>query len=656
MTDSDHEHDANGDAEHGAEGAREPRMLMPFFQGWYRNFARDFWTRPAIAYAIVFIGIWVLMTFIHFAWTVHINGVDPYYHIHKAVWYRDNGVFHAPEGLTTTQNSMWRRTWGDKEWLYHVMLSAFMIGWEKDAKVGADGNKEHRHSRFVDFELEKLSDERYANGQPVRTWPFEGTDTLEKRGKFGAAFMATLLVFSVFVLMRKHGLPLVGVLLLLIAIGGDFWWYRVFMLRPHVFSITLMLWCWHFTVRNKLWSLVALGAIYTLAYTAAHAFLAVVVTVVVAKWTMGERFRGGMIAGALGGLLLGFGLHPGTYGYLHVWLIQTVPVLSKSIFRPVVDGLQKTGLIDLVPGFIRDYMTDSTQLNMGRELNPINTAELIGGLWTVWAPMPVLLWAALALRVKLRRVTLTLFCMCVCWGIMFCLSRRMVEYWAPFCVLFYMFAIADIWRAVKWQYQFTYRPWRTSLLLFPTLAILVTVSVIGGMKAKEVTVDNSKAQNQRSALLFLRDLVETRHDAGAIVFHSEWHDYVAACHYAPEYRYLVGLDPNFIYFDDKDVWQMWRDVVHEGKTHIYDPRFDTTHRFDEVIRNEFRAKYVLVDSGFGRFVGNLNAYPDRFSLLFEDKDENGQRRGYMVYEVLASGAGDPFPSIPPRGDDREPGS
>ncbi|MFA5029826.1 MAG: hypothetical protein WC518_03765 [Patescibacteria group bacterium] len=198
-------------------------------------------------------------------------------------------------------------------------------------------------------------------------------------------------------------------------------------------------------------------------------------------------------------------------------------------------------------------------------------------------------------------------------------SRRNIEYLVPFCLLFVamVFSAASQLKEVKGALAvFRERIWQTlfikqsvNLLLIAALVLLFANSLLG------VKSSLSRGWNF-NYLQAPSEYLKNNSQTGDIVFTSDWDEFTVLFYHNDKNYYLNGLDPTFMYLYNKDLYRQWRDIT-EGKRsgEIY-----------EIIKNNFRAKYVLVSQGHTAMENNLdNNF--RFKRVYQDKEAT-------LYQVL----------------------
>jgi hypothetical protein len=98
----------------------------------------------------------------------------------------------------------------------------------------------------------------------------------------------------------------------------------------------------------------------------------------------------------------------------------------------------------------------------------------------------------------------------------------------------------------------------------------------------------------RGCAVWIRDHVP----AGATVFTTDWDEFPQLFLHAPLQRYLVGLDPTFMYVTDPARWRAWREVA--------EARAGSVRR--EVV-DTFGARHAFADAWYGPFMERAEQEP-----------------------------------------------
>lgn len=196
-------------------------------------------------------------------------------------------------------------------------------------------------------------------------------------------------------------------------------------------------------------------------------------------------------------------------------------------------------------------------------------------------------------------------------------SKRFAEYFPPFAILFAAFSwqafttkqtaelpeefrreIAPYTDAPKltekqewWVAARAATPWVIGVLLCVFWFYNLTGLHILGFDEAGM-IDNIKTNEPgdkyRRTMEFATGLDETGAEnipAGEIIFNCTWDDFPKMFFYDTKHRYVYGLDPNYLYSENPELYTLLKDLT-EGKTD--DPA--------SVIRERFGAKYIFADA------------------------------------------------------------
>jgi hypothetical protein len=196
-------------------------------------------------------------------------------------------------------------------------------------------------------------------------------------------------------------------------------------------------------------------------------------------------------------------------------------------------------------------------------------------------------------------------------------SKRFAEYFPPFAILFAAFAwqafttkqtaelpeefqrdIAPYTDAPKltqkqewWNSARAAAPWVVGILLCIFWFYNLTGLHSFGFDEPGM-IDNVKSNEPgdkyRRTMEFATGLDETGDEnipAGEIIFNCTWDDFPKMFFYDTKHRYVYGLDPNYLYSENPDLYSLLKDLT-EGK--IDDPA--------PLIRERFGANYIFADA------------------------------------------------------------
>lgn len=243
-------------------------------------------------------------------------------------------------------------------------------------------------------------------------------------------------------------------------------------------------------------------------------------------------------------------------------------------------------------------------INVGNEWNPYTTWSLVEH------SLPALLVfvaGSFALGLHKQRMTTataTLFGMALFFGFTLFKSRRFIEYYPAFALLF----CAVAWKPL-FQDALRARAWTAKLL--PALLLLLFMPAIWfNIQQTRQTVQNSTPHTRfAEASGWLR----TNTTPGSRVFQTDWDTFPQLFYYNTHNTYVAGLDPTYQQHYRADLYDIWRKIT-RGEIEL--PGL--------LISTMFGADYVISDLAHQRFLASATADPhlhevfrDGYAVIFE---------------------------------------
>jgi hypothetical protein len=205
---------------------------------------------------------------------------------------------------------------------------------------------------------------------------------------------------------------------------------------------------------------------------------------------------------------------------------------------------------------------------------------------------------------RINLSTLTVLLLTVFFGLMLFKSRRFVEYFPAFVLIFAALGISPLiqsWLADRAR-------WAKAgpLIFLLVLALPLTTTIylaresVSGSKSADLYADAT------------RWLVQNGPD-GSFVFQTDWDDFPRLFFYNPDMVYTIGLDPTYMELHNADLYNDWVDLT-QGKS-------DQT---GQIIREQFGGQYVFTDLGHEAFLRRAaedpwlkEIYRDDDAVIFE---------------------------------------
>jgi len=435
--------------------------------------------------------------------------------------------------------------------------------------------------------------------------PFTYGD-LREGAKWASVVFPALAFVAGWLLLRGQRIPFAALWSLGFFIVSEAFLYRMSMPRAQAVSLLVLLLVLHVTLTGQYRWLAPLAFLYVWFYNAFPLILMVVGVYVAARWLLERRLDLAPLAYAAAGLGLGL----------------------------VVNPYFPDNLLFIYHHFL-PKLTDATATSVGNEWYPYQTWTLVenSGLALLF-----FVTGAFALGLHERRIdtrTATAFVLSVLFGLMLFKSRRFVEYFPPFVLIFTALAwtpLIQAWLNGKtWQSNLNLpldraiaqvpllRPgqdWRWRILATGMLVVLLPALWLSVQAARQ-SMENAKPyQRYAEASAWLRDNTP----AGSRVFQTDWDDFPRLFFYNTHNTYTIGLDPTYMQLYDADLYDLWVDITRG--------RVETPA---QTIVETFGARYIITDLDHKGFLRQAKAdphlvevYRDKYAAVFQVNEPEGE--------------------------------
>jgi hypothetical protein len=383
--------------------------------------------------------------------------------------------------------------------------------------------------------------------------------------KLASTLLPALAGVAVWWLLRGQGVPWAGLWAVgLLAVSAPFL-YRLSMPRAQSASLLVLVLGLHWLLQRRYWALLPLGFAYVWLYDAFPLLLVLAGVYTAAAWATaqgaGRRVEWQALAWPAAGLALGLVLNP--------YFPQNLDFIAHHL------------LAKLAP----------TSVPVGNEWYPYETWTLAENSGPALAAFAL---GALAMAWQARRpsrAALTTFGLAVVFGVMVLRSRRFVEYYPAFALIFLAVAAGPL--LAGWQAALAARPGgrvaALALWLLP-VGLAVAVAVPGWMilnQARALMGRSRPPTLYAGASAWLSENAP----AGSLVFQTDWDDFPRLFFYNPGAIYTAGLDPTYFERYDEALYRLWVRIT-QGR--VSQP--------GEVIRDRFGAAYVMSDLAHRDFI------------------------------------------------------
>jgi hypothetical protein len=429
----------------------------------------------------------------------------------------------------------------------------------------------------------------------VALMPFTFGD-LRQGAKWAAVVFAALAFLSTWNLFKNQRIPYASLWALGLLAVSEAFIYRMSITRAQSLSLAVLMLGLDWLLRTKYLRLGFLAFAYVWLYDAFPLLLACTAIYILASWLMDRRLdlRPALYAGI--GTILGLIVNP---YFPHNIVFAVLHILPK--------------------------VTGATSLNVGNEWFPYETAQLLDNSLLALAAF---LSGVLALGLSGRRMELRtafglgLACL---FGFMLFQSRRFIEYFPAFSLVFAAFAWTPLFQKESGSaHELDSQPgkrtaWFSTSRLggllqgkLPALGLLAVL--IPGMYmtllASRTSLQSSKPYGTYAAATAW---LQANTPAGARVFQTDWDDFPRLFFYNTHNTYLIGLDPTYMLLYSAPLYNEWVDIT-RGKM----------ERPSTAILEDFGAQYILTDLKHTGFMeraaqdpGLVEVYRDGEAVIYQ---------------------------------------
>jgi hypothetical protein len=508
-----------------------------------------------------------------------------------------------------------------QNWFYGLVLFSlfivlmYLIQFSTDNLVGTDGYYHIKFASLMRLEglkpgfpwlpLTILNPGEFADHHflfHILLIPFTIGDLIVG-AKLATVLFASLAFLSIWWLLRNQNVAYAGLCALgLLAISEAFL-YRMNMPRAQSLSLAVLALGLNFMLVRKYIFLIPLGFFYVWMYDAFPLLVVLALVYVISVWMIERKIVLQPLYFVLAGVTLGMIINP------------YFPNNIIFFIRHILPKLVETGAV-----------------RVGNEWYPYETGQLLEN-----SPLALLVFlsgvTALGLRnQRMNTPTATALFMAIFFAIMLFQSRRFIEYFPPFALIFAALAWEPLISAARRsrfvpsgerdipgttipnaQKMSSNRTWLggTILAVFVFFGIWFTTR-----NAQQSVMDSKPAQRYSGASAWLMENTPS----GARVFQTDWDDFPHLFFYNTRNTYLIGLDPTYLHLKDPDLFELWVDITQGREQFPSKPIF-----------RQFAAEYVFTDTSHKKFIdraredlGLEEVYQDDEALIFQVIDKGDQ--------------------------------
>lgn len=454
--------------------------------------------------------------------------------------------------------------------------------------------------------------------------------------KLAAIVFAALLLMAIYWFLRRFRVKGALFYCLLLLVVNPFI-FRINLAKAPVLSILFLVVALYFLFKSRVWPLFILSFFYVWLYAGWPLMLVLTVIFITVSATAGlwrelnkpipikvEENKVGLIeAGSKKEEKIGIKI------FLILFFKKLFFGKNFKLFFACLNGLL-AGLV-INPYFPKNlyfYWQQTIKIGLinyqkiigvGAEWYPYKFPDLISNASLVFMLLLIALILFIVSYKKQNIYSWTLFFISLFFFLFTLKSRRNVEYFIPFAVIFSALAISNFLEGLDIGQELSKLKglFLKKKLLFIPLAVYF-ILMIGFISLRDVRAarkdfEDGFAFGRREAV---SRWLQKNTPQGSIVFQNHWDEFPLLFYYNSHNYYIVGLDTTFMYEYDKGLYWEWYNIVTgKDKENLY-----------RKVKSDFHASYVL-------WIKERTTAEDNFSkdsgleLLYEDEEAR-------VYQVL----------------------
>lgn len=258
-------------------------------------------------------------------------------------------------------------------------------------------------------------------------------------------------------------------------------------------------------------------------------------------------------------------------------------------------------------------------IGVGQEWLPRSFHELIADEVLVISLLLISGIAGVATLKKQQPASLSAAVLAVGFLLLTLKAQRYIEYFIPWAILASALTLhyAGVLDEIRQLPKKTRQWWHSTVLTQTTIIVGLLIILVALPGTAAVSVVNTWRTHQNgipnTRYAGATDWLKQHSTKGDVVFHSDWDDFPILFYNVGRARYIVGLDPTFLYRRNEELYWKWVNIT-IGKQ---------TERVFETIKQDFKARFVFIEqdhTAFKQVVENdsrfIKAYEDSEAVIY----------------------------------------
>ncbi len=391
--------------------------------------------------------------------------------------------------------------------------------------------------------------------------------------KWASVFMPAAAFVAIWWLLRGQRVRYSAIWALGLFAVSEAFLYRMSMPRAQAASLLVLALGLHGLLQRKFVWLIPLGFAYVWLYDAFPLLMVIAVIYAAAAFLTERRVEWKAVIYPGVGIALGLIVNP------------YFPQNIAFIFNHLIPKIGELGV------------------SVGNEWYPYDTWVLIENSGFALAAFLVGVFALIWRGQKFDRATLTTFALAVFFGLLTFKSRRFIEYFPAFALIFAALSVSPLLDRAAESAR------AKQLVPVGLLAILIAPLIITLTQARSAMADQSKPAETYAAASYW---IAQHAEPGSLIFQTDWDDFPRLFFYDPANVYTIGLDPTYMQLYDPALYDDWVKIT-QGK--VEQPSAQ--------IRSRFGGEYVITDLQHIAFLKQAKSDPglkevfrDQYAVVF----------------------------------------
>ncbi|TRZ79855.1 hypothetical protein D4R86_05240 [bacterium] len=403
--------------------------------------------------------------------------------------------------------------------------------------------------------------------------------------KIAGALFSSLIFVVFFFVLRQLKIKYAFLWTLVLFGFSSSFVFRLILARDFILSISFFLLGLVFLLKKKRWGIFIVSFFYALTYVGCPFLLAVILLYTLVVWIFKKKIDLRNFAISFSGMALAFLVRPDFPNNLRILFYQDVmPFLNmfKGLSLPV-----------------------GAELSSGYSLNQIDIMR--GASYLLSAFFFIFLFSQKKRKTPLFIKTFFLFSLFIVLLLITFISGRFIEYLAPLSLLLMAFIFENYLRPVLPDIIKLLKERKYDLFKYGKLCasfLILSIILAPGIINFRNSLTNMKGRTPLTVYKEVANFLKENTQKEEVVFNINWADFPLLFFYNDYNAYTIGMDPNFLYLYNKELyWQWfgigWQGIVCQNKEECFKRNYcaiDDDREIAYLIKNNFKSKYIFINT------------------------------------------------------------